>query len=195
MGATVMNIFAKEAAAAPVTPVRDEFRIAMRELAGAVSVVSCGQGERRTGFTATSVSSFSMDPPTLFVCVNRASSSWPVLRDADSFGVNILSASHREIAHRFAGGGGAEGARRYEGAHWITAATGAPLLSDALAAFDCSVDEIIERHSHAIIIGRIEAVRRRGGGGALVYWRGDYDQLGWSQDEISNAIGFAGRSS
>ena len=192
MGATVMNIFAKEAAAAPVAPVRDEFRIAMRELAGAVSVVSCGQGERRTGFTATSVSSFSMDPPTLFVCVNRASSSWPVLRDADSFGVNILSASHREIAHRFAGGGGAEGAQRYEGGHWITAATGAPLLSDALAAFDCSVDEIIERHSHAIIIGRIEAVRRRGGG-ALVYWRGDYDQLGWSQDEIANAIGFAGR--
>jgi len=191
MGATVMNIFAKEAAAPPVAPVRDEFRIAMRELAGAVSVISCGQGERRTGFTATSVSSFSMDPPTLFVCVNRASSSWQVLRDADSFGVNILSASHREIAHRFAGG--AEGAQRYEGGHWITAATGAPLLSDALAAFDCSVDEIIERHSHAIIIGRIEAVRRRGGGGALVYWRGDYDQLGWSQDEIANAIGFAGR--
>ena len=58
-----------------------------------------------------------------------------------------------------------------------TAATGAPLLSDALAAFDCSVEEIIERHSHAIIIGRVEAVSRRGGGGALVYWRGDYDQL------------------
>ncbi len=195
MGATLMNIFAKESVAAPVEPPREEFRAAMRELAGAVSVISCGEGEHRAGFTATSVSSLSMDPPTLFVCVNRASSSWPVLRDADSFGVNILSASHREIAHRFAGGGGAEGAQRYEGGQWITAATGAPLLSDALAAFDCSVDEIIERHSHAIIIGRIEAVRRRGGGGALVYWRGDYDQLGWSQDEISNAVGLRGRRS
>jgi flavin reductase (DIM6/NTAB) family NADH-FMN oxidoreductase RutF len=195
MGATLMNMFAKEAAAASAAPVRDEFRVAMRELAGAVSVVSCGQGERRTGFTATSVSSFSLDPPTLIVCVNRGSSSWPVLRAADSFGVNVLSASHRELAHRFAGGGGAEGAQRYEGGQWITAATGAPLLADALAAFDCSIDEIIERHSHAIIIGRIEAVRRRGGGGALVYWRGDYDQLGWSQDEISNAIGCAGHRS
>ena len=195
MGATLMNIIAKEAVAAPVAPVREEFRTAMRELAGAVSVVSCGQGERRTGFTATSVSSFSMDPPTLILCVNRGSSSWPILRDAPSFGVNVLSASHREIAHRFAGRTGAEGAQRYEGGHWITLATGAPLLVDALAAFDCSVEEIIERHSHAIVIGRIEAVRRRGGGGALVYWRGDYDQLGWSQDEISNAVGCAGRRS
>jgi hypothetical protein len=36
-----------------------------------------------------------------------------------------------------------------------------------------------------------KAVRRQGGGGALVYWRGDYDQLGWSQDEMSNAVGLA----
>ena len=194
MGATLMNIFAKESVAAPVESPREEFRAAMRELAGAVSVISCGEGEHRAGFTATSVSSLSMDPPTLIICVNRASSTWPTLREARSFGVNVLSASHRELAHRFAGRTGAEGAERYEGGHWITLATGAPLLSDALAAFDCSVEEIIERHSHAIIIGRIEAVRRRSGGGALVYWRGDYDQLGWSQDEISNAVGLARRS-
>lgn len=193
MGATLTNMFAKGLPVEPGESAADEFRGAMRELAGAVSVISCGEGERRAGFTATSVSSLSADPPTLVVCVNRSSSSWPTLRDARSFGVNILSASHRELAHRFAGRTGAEGAERYEGGHWITLSTGAPLLSDALAAFDCSVEEIIERHSHAIVIGRIEAVRRRGGGGALVYWRGDYDQLGWSPEEISNAIGLARR--
>jgi flavin reductase (DIM6/NTAB) family NADH-FMN oxidoreductase RutF len=115
------------------------------------------------------------------------------LREAASFGVNVLSASHRELAHRFAGRTGAEGAERYEDGHWLALHTGAPLLSDALASFDCSVEEIIERHSHAILIGRVEAVRRRGGGGALVYWRGDYDQLGWSREEISNAVGLTSR--
>ncbi|WP_158815860.1 flavin reductase family protein [Methylocapsa sp. S129] len=194
MGATLKNAFVNGSSATPFETPREEFRAAMRELAGAVSVISCGEGERRVGFTATSVSSLSADPPTLILCINRASSSWPTLRAARSFGVNVLSASHRELAHRFAGRTGAEGAERYQGGHWITLATGAPLLSDALAAFDCSVEEIIERHSHAIVIGRIEAVRRRGGGGALVYWRGDYDQLGWSQDEISNAVGLARRS-
>jgi flavin reductase (DIM6/NTAB) family NADH-FMN oxidoreductase RutF len=174
MGATPMKAFAN---GSPLEPSLDEFRAAMRELAGAVSVISCGQGERRTGFTATSVSSLSLEPPTLIISVNRASSSWPVLREAPSFGVNILSTSHRDLAHRFAGQTGAEGSQRYEGGHWMASRSGAPLLSDALAAFECSVEEIIERHSHAIVIGRVESVRRRGGGGALVYWRGDYDQL------------------
>jgi flavin reductase (DIM6/NTAB) family NADH-FMN oxidoreductase RutF len=194
MTAAVRSLFGKELTAAPVEPAREEFRFTMRELVGAVSVVTLGQGDLRTGFTATSVSSLSLEPPTLVVCVNRTSSSWPLLREAESFGVNVLSASHRELAHRFAGSGGVEGPARYEGGQWVAAATGAPLLADALAAFDCSVEEIIERHSHAIVIGRVEAVRRRGGGGALVYWRGDYDQLGWSQDEISNAVGLARRS-
>jgi flavin reductase (DIM6/NTAB) family NADH-FMN oxidoreductase RutF len=194
MGATLKTAFANGSRIPSFPAPHEEFRAAMRELAGAVSVISCGVGEDRTGFTATSVSSLSIEPASLIVCVNRASSSWPILREADSFGVNVLSASHRELAHRFAGLSGAEGAARYEGGQWITLATGAPLLSDALAAFDCRVEEIIERHSHAIVIGRIEAVQRRGGGGALIYWRGDYDQLGWSQDEISNAVGLVRRS-
>ena len=185
-----MNAVAKRSVAM-LDPQKDGFRAAMRELAGAVSVISCGQGEGRAGFTATSVSSLSLDPPSLIVCVNRSSSSWPTLAAAKSFGVNILSSAHRELAHRFAGGDGAEGAQRFAGADWMTLRTGAPLLADALASFDCAVEEIIERHSHAIVIGRVEALRRQGGGGALVYWRGAYDQLGWSPEEISNAIGFA----
>ena len=179
--------------ATPSAASADEFRTAMRELAGAVSIVSTGQGERRVGFVATSVSSLSLEPPTLIVCVNRSSSTWPVLCAARRFGVNVLSASHRELAHRFAGLTRAEGAELCAGGRWTDLRGGAPLLSDALAAFDCSVEEIIERHSHAILIGRVEAVGRRRDGGALVYWRGDYEQLGWSAEEISNAVGLTAR--
>ncbi|MGD0723254.1 MAG: flavin reductase family protein [Roseiarcus sp.] len=177
------------ASGAPEPSLADDFRVAMRELAGAVTIVSCGRGARRAGFAATSVASLSLEPPTLIVCANRASSTWPMLRAATSFGLNVLSASHRDLAHRFAGRTGAEGSARYEAGEWTTLRTGAPVLADALAAFDCTVEEIVERHSHAIVIGRVEAVRRRGGGGALVYWRGDYDQLGWSQEELSSAVG------
>jgi flavin reductase (DIM6/NTAB) family NADH-FMN oxidoreductase RutF len=168
-------------------PERDGFRSAMRELAGGVSAISCRHGGQLAGFAATSVSSLSVDPPSLIVCVNRSSSSWPTLAAAKCFGVNILSSTHHELAHRFSGAGGAEGAQRFEEANWISLRTGAPLLEDALASFDCAVSEIIERYSHAIVIGRVEAVRRHGGRGALVYWRGAYDQLGWSSEEISNA--------
>ena len=55
------------------------FKNAMRHLAAAVSVVTTGRGDQRTGFTATSVTSLSMEPPALLVCLNRqssASSAW-----------------------------------------------------------------------------------------------------------------------
>ena len=49
-----------------------DFRQAMRELAGAISVVTVADSRERTGFVATSVSSFSADPPRLIVCIVSA---------------------------------------------------------------------------------------------------------------------------
>ena len=51
------------------------------------------------------------------------------------------------------------------------------------------IEDVIERHTHAIVIGRVKRVASRKQGGALVYWRGAYNSLGWSDEEISRAIG------
>jgi flavin reductase (DIM6/NTAB) family NADH-FMN oxidoreductase RutF len=155
----------------------DSFRAAMRHLAGAVSVITSGQGNDRNGMTATSVSSLSTEPASLIVCINRGCSLLPLLREHGTFGVNILAAGHREVADRFAGRCGVSGADRYAGADWIELVTGAPLLIDALAAIDCTVDSIIDWNTHALVIGRVEAVRLHGGPRALVYWRGGYVDL------------------
>ena len=72
------------------------FRQAMRRLAGGVSVITVGSGADRTGFTATSVTSFSAEPPRLLVCVNREASSWSTLTDYRSFGVNLLGAEQQD---------------------------------------------------------------------------------------------------
>jgi flavin reductase (DIM6/NTAB) family NADH-FMN oxidoreductase RutF len=167
------------------------FRDAMRHLPGGVSVITVGHGEERTGFTATSVSSLSIDPPTMLVSLNRGSSSYPTLRRCGAFGVNVLSTRHRAVADRFAGRDGAKGADRYQDAQWATTATGVALLADAIVAFDCEVEELIERHSHAIVIGRVRGMRLHGGASSLVYWRGAYEELGWTEEEVSRAIGLA----
>lgn len=174
-------------AAAPAA----SYREAMRHLPGGVSVVTVGQGEDRTGFTATSVSSLSIDPPTMLVSINRSSSSYHALLRGRCFGVNVLSTSHRQVAERFAGRDGTKGPDRYQGARWISLATGVALLADAIAAFDCELEELIERHSHAIVIGRVRSMRLHGGSSSLVYWRGAYEQLGWTSEEISRAVGGA----
>jgi flavin reductase (DIM6/NTAB) family NADH-FMN oxidoreductase RutF len=153
------------------------FREAMRHLAGGVSVITAGSGETRTGLTVTSAVSLSVDPPTMLICVNRNASAWPIIQRERHYCVNILSSSHQHVADRFAGRGGIKGAERYDGARWQQFATGAFGLEDALAVIDCAVEEIIERHSHGIIIGAVQAVHVGGGPEALVYGHGRYRSL------------------
>ena len=133
----------------------DEFRGAMRHLAGGVSVITAGRGRDISGMTVTSVSSLSVDPPALIVSINREASSWPLVKRYGFFGVNILTSDQIDIAERFTGKGGLKGAARFAGADWTTRASGVPLLVGALAAIDCEVEDVVERHSHAIVIGRV----------------------------------------
>jgi flavin reductase (DIM6/NTAB) family NADH-FMN oxidoreductase RutF len=162
----------------------DHFRGAKRHLAGGVSVITVGRGKEITGMTVTSVSSLSADPPTLIVSVNRASSSWPLLQRYSSFGVNILTADQLDIAERFTGNGGLKGAERFAGADWITRASGVPLLVGALAAIDCEVEHIVERHSHAIVIGRVLDMHLSSRTAALAYWQGQYVAIDQNEDAI-----------
>jgi 3-hydroxy-9,10-secoandrosta-1,3,5(10)-triene-9,17-dione monooxygenase reductase component len=153
------------------------FKEAMRRLVGGVSVITAGAGEARTGLTVTSAHSLSVDPPIMLVCINRLASAWPVIRREGCFCVNILDARHQHIADRFTGRNGVKGADRYEGARWRQFATGAFGLEDALAVIDCAVEEIIERHSHGMIIGAVQAIHIGGGAEALVYGHGRYRTL------------------
>src|SRR3978361_1928627 len=110
-----------------------DFRSAMRHLAGGVSVITVGRGKDITGMTVTSVSSLSVDPPTLLVRTHRESSSWPLLKRHGFFGVNILTADQLDVAERFTGKDGLKGADRFAGAQWTTRVSGVPLLVGALS--------------------------------------------------------------
>lgn len=162
----------------------DNFRNAMRSLAGGVSVITAGRGNDLSGMTVTSVSSLSVDPATLIVSINRKASSWPLLQRHGVFGVNILSSDHIDIAERFSGIGGLKGADRFAGAEWISLVSGVPLLAGALAAFDCEVEHVVERHSHAIVIGRVLDLRLSPGKSALTYWQGQYVALDQNEDAV-----------
>ena len=151
----------------------DSFRAAMRQLAGGVSVVTAGRDEDISGTTVTSVVSLSAEPPRLLVNLNRQTSSLALIRRYGFFGVNILASHQQSVAARFSDHS-IKGADRFAGAEWSARASGVPLLSDALASIDCEVEEIIERHSHAILIGRLVDVRVMPGTAGLIYWDGSY---------------------
>ena len=164
-----------------------DFRSAMRLLAGGVSVVTAGRGRDISGMTVSSVSSLSVDPPSLIVSLNREASSWPLVKRYGFFGVNILTSDQIDIAERFTGKGGLKGADRFTGARWTTRASGVPLLADALAAIDCEVEDVVERHSHVIVIGRVLDVAVSARTASLAYWQGRYVAIDQDEDAVKLA--------
>jgi flavin reductase (DIM6/NTAB) family NADH-FMN oxidoreductase RutF len=160
----------------------DHFRAAMRHLVGAVSVITVGRGSDITGMTVTSVSSLSIDPPTLIVAINRASSTWPVLKRYGVFGLSVLTSDQIEIAERFSGKHGLKGRERFAGGEWIARGPSAPLLVGAAAAIDCEVEDVIERHSHAIVVGRVRDLISSKYASALAYWHGKYVAIDRDED-------------
>jgi flavin reductase (DIM6/NTAB) family NADH-FMN oxidoreductase RutF len=150
---------------------------AMARVAGAVSIVTVGSGAERNGLTVTSMTSVSLDPPTLLFSINLHSSSLAVLLRRRCFGVNVLAARHKRLADQFAGRMGHDGPGRYAGGEWRLLATGVSILTDALVAFDCEVDETIRKHSHVIVFGRIRATSAPGGDSPLLYYERGYEDI------------------
>jgi flavin reductase (DIM6/NTAB) family NADH-FMN oxidoreductase RutF len=181
-----MNSIVRSVSIEPEVTASD-FRGAMRQLTGGVSVITTGKGRDISGMTVTSVSSLSVDPPSLIVSLNRESSSWPLVKRYGFFGVNILASDQIEIAERFTGKGGLKGADRFTGARWNTRASGVPLLADALSSIDCEVEDIVERHSHAIVIGRVLDVAVSARTAALAYWQGQYVAIDRDEDAVKLA--------
>ena len=152
------------------------FKQAMRHLVGGVSVITAGSGEIGTGLTATSAISLSLDPPTMLVCVNRDASAWPVIQRERHF--TSTSSTRATRIWRT----GSPDAAELTGRLATKARDGAIRhrrlgLEDALAVIDCAVEEVVERHSHGIIIGAVKWVHLGGGGEAFVCGHGSYRSL------------------
>ncbi|MEN3348658.1 MAG: hypothetical protein V7632_2293 [Bradyrhizobium sp.] len=158
-----------------------QFRLVMRRLAGGVCVITAGQGEDITGMTVTSLTALSATPPRLLVSINRQASCFASIAQRRVFGVNILGSDQQALAERF-GNGRLKGQQRFEGAAWTYGSSGVPLLAHSLAMVECQVEEIIERHSHGIIVGRLSSMELSHRLSGLTYWNGQYIQIDHEAD-------------
>lgn len=167
----------QSAAVATIAPtgdpaLSDAFKGAMRRLASGVAVIALQEEGRRYGMSATSVTSLSMTPPSLLVCISRSASLRPRLAHGTRFGINLLSEDQREVAEAF--GGAAKGEDRFEKGSWSLSEGGAPALKDALAVIDCQVESLVEYGSHTIVIGKVARVGLGETADPLIYVNGTY---------------------
>lgn len=148
------------------------FRQTMGQLAAGVSVVTVRTAEGGLGMTASSVSSLSLEPPLLLVCVGNEAAILPALLRTERFGVNVLAADQQDVARRFAD-------RTHQGlaaAELELSPAGAPILPGALARIECVSHGHFASGDHAIVTGMLEWADIRAGR-PLCYFRGGYASL------------------
>ncbi|HEY4383848.1 MAG TPA: flavin reductase family protein, partial [Ktedonobacteraceae bacterium] len=118
---------------------RERFRSVMSRFASGVSIITTRSAGIDYGLTASAVTSLSLDPPTLLICVNKTSNTHDAIAEARVFAVNILREEQSELARRFA----TLQPGKFEGQSISYGELGIPLLDNMLATIECRVVEII----------------------------------------------------
>ncbi len=158
----------------PPVPERPEppaFRDAMAQVVSAVHVVTTLGPHGRTGLTATAIASVSDTPPTVLACIARTSRTLAAIEASGIFCINTLPGNDAELAEIFASRRGINGEARFQTTRWGELTTGAPVLLDAVAAFDCRLVSTQDIASHRLLIGEVVGLGGTGQGGGLIYRR------------------------
>lgn len=157
----------------PVDP--GMFRALLRRHAAAVVVVTA-PGEPPAGFTATSFTSVSIDPPLVSFCLSSGASTWPAVARAEFVAVHVLARGQEAVARTFATSGidrfAAHGA-------WWRGPAGVPLLDGVLARMVCRVTQRVPAGDHTIVLASPQSEHHHLDESAtpLVYHAGEYAHL------------------
>ncbi len=141
-------------AAPPVFDPRNFWRAVGQRAVGA-AVVTTADAEGPAGFFALSATHLSADPPLLMVSIDARTSALAKLRKAGNFAISYLPDDAGDLVDIFTGKTALQGADRFEPGRWTRLTTGAPALVNAVGAFDCVLEETIDRNAATIAIGRL----------------------------------------
>lgn len=151
------------------------FREVIGSFATGVTLVTTRDGEGRPlGLTVNAVSSVSLEPVLVMVCIDRGSGSHDPLLAHKAFGVSVLGTEQEGLARRFALG---ERGERFDGVALEEGRTGCPIITGALAWLDCRVWKAVEAGDHTVVLGEVLDGGARPGA-PLIYYRGSYRRIG-----------------
>lgn len=150
------------------------FKSVFSQLASGVCVVTFWRDGQLHGFTATSVTSVSLQPPRVLFCLAQSSRSYTSLAAGTCVGISILSAEQQQLSDRFA--------RKlapgsYDDVAIVAPADRAPLIAGALGHLAADIVDLIPSGDHAIVLCDIVAAQVADGGAPLLYHARNYHTL------------------
>ena len=155
----------------PVNP--EDFRAALSRFPSGITVVtSRGAGGEPHGITVSAFCSVSLNPPLVLACIEKTTGSHTAIKESGVFAVNILAAGQDELSERFS----LPFADKFEGIGYRNGLGNVQVLSDALVALECRLENAFDGGDHSIFVGLVENVSIRDGE-PLVYFHGSYRDL------------------
>ena len=157
---------------------REQFRQAMGGFATGVTVITVAEaGGEVHGMTANALTSVSLEPLLVLVCVDHRAKTRAQLKEKKRFGINVLSAKQRAISEFYARSTEAHQHAEEAGARFDRTSHGTPVLQEALAFLECRLQHEHEAGDHTIFLAEVEEVVIRDGE-PLLYFRGRYRAVG-----------------
>ncbi len=150
----------------------EEFKACFRLWPTGVSVVTTRDPEGRPyGVTMNSVTSVSLEPPLLLMCLRNDSETLAAMRGSGVFCINFLAREQEEISRRFAH----RRPDKFQGVPTYNGRLGAPVLEGVLAALECRVEEVYPGGDHQIVLGElVHGTRHNADASPLIYFDGQY---------------------
>lgn len=153
----------------------------MGHFASGVTVITALRDGLPFGTTASAVTSLSLEPPMLLICMNKQSETGKAVAATGCFGVNILGADQVDLAERFAQKGG----DKFAGVPVTPGTWGEPLFDDALATLECRVAEETSGGTHFVFLAEVVSGAARGGT-PLAYFRGEFGRLELARSQLDH---------
>ena len=151
---------------------REVFRTAMRRHAASVCIISIGAGEDVNGMAATAATSFSMEPPSMLVCINESASIAQHLQEGVAFGLTLLGCGQESVAAAFSRK--PSGRPRFDHGRWRLELGKLPWLEDAPANLALVVVRTVAYGTHRAVLGRVEGMHLSEASASLIYRDGVY---------------------
>lgn len=158
-------------------PGPEEMRHAMRSLATGVVVVTVATGNARRGMTANSLTSISLSPPLLSICMDLRSTTYRMIAEAEHFAISILSDTQQAVSAAFAQRQ-TDGFDPFTIGGWKTGSLGDPVLEGALGSMEMKVESVHTWADHAMIIARVAEIWQEGAPQKpLIFFGGSYTSV------------------
>jgi len=154
------------------------FRHVVGHLASGVTVVTTSNRGKDFGMTASSVTSLSVDPPLMLVCINNAVPTALAIAESGKYVVNVLDQDQGVLAQQFS----VASDDKFRSVGVRNGQLGLPMLDDALAHIECEVEEQVAGGTHSIFIGHVVSATVSDGQ-PLTYFRGGFGRFEFSRND------------